>query len=487
MISLFRPSPKQTRRLALPAHAPASPKPAGRPVWPGPLTGTLLAVVLAGCDGSTAVESARASAAATQPYCSNAAGLASGEHLITSWRTAPGDALITHPISQLSVRQAFAPHWDGELLRLRLSNRYSSLPLTLQDVHIAREVTPGEPAMQPDSVCRLSFNGASRVTIPPGESVVSDLMHYPVRAFERLGVSFFAPEATLQITRHLNANEVLYMSWPGNYAADPEGTAFTAVPDGYAANFLAIEALEVAAPRAVTTLVAVGDSITDGSSSTTGARAGSAPPMRSTDQRYPNHLQRLIHTAGLPLSVANAGIGGNELLGSGWLPQFGLGLLERLDKDVLAVTAASHVLAMIGTNDFGNPKTAGPPSPEQMIAGYTELIARVQAAGLRIVLGTLPPAEGAVSEGLLGPTPVGLMHGSAQARQGRDAVNAWIRQQRLSDGIVDFAACLEDPARPGYLAPEYNSGDHLHPSPAGYAAMARCVDLELFRLPASPS
>jgi lysophospholipase L1-like esterase len=185
--------------------------------------------------------------------------------------------------------------------------------------------------------------------------------------------------------------------------------------------------------------------------------------------------------------VANAGIGGNELLGNGWLPQFGASLLKRFDHDVLAVTGASHVLVMIGTNDFGNPKAARPPSAADMIAGYTQLIDRAQAAGKKIILGTIPPAEGAVSDGLpvIGDLPVDIdvMHGTPAARGSRDAVNAWIREQRLSDGVVDFDACLEDPDNPGYLATEYNSGDNLHPSPAGYAAMADCVDLDLIRIP----
>jgi lysophospholipase L1-like esterase len=123
-----------------------------------------------------------------------------------------------------------------------------------------------------------------------------------------------------------------------------------------------------------------------------------------------------------------------------------------------------------------------------MIAGYTQVIDRVHAAGLQITLGTIPPADGAVTDGLpiVGDLPFGIdvMHGTAEARRGRDAINAWIRQQKLSDGIVDFARCLEDPERPGYLAQKYNSGDNLHPNPAGYAAMAACVDLELFRTPA---
>ncbi|HEX4895899.1 MAG TPA: GDSL-type esterase/lipase family protein, partial [Solimonas sp.] len=314
---------------------------------------------------------------------------------MTSWRTAPGDALVTHPVSGLTVRQFLAPHWGGEVMRLRLSNRYSSLPLTLDSVHIAREVRPGAAELVPGSECLLRFQGQSRVTIPAGKTVLSDAIVYPVRAFQRVGISFFAPAATAQITRHLSANEILFMSLPGDHAADPGSTFFQAVPDGYASNFLAIEALEVAAPRAVTTLVTVGDSITDGSGATTEAIQGAGSPMTSTDQRYPNHLQRRIQAAGLPLSVANAGIGGNELLSDGWLPQFGLSLLQRFDADVLAVSGVRQVLVMIGTNDLGNPQAGAAPSPEALIAGYEQLIERAHAAGLRIVLGTIPPAEGA--------------------------------------------------------------------------------------------
>lgn len=415
--------------------------------------------------------------------CTTVDVITADRHLITSWKTAPGDALITHPISGLTVRQSFAPHWDGELMRLRLSNRYSQLPVTLENVHIARELTPGGADMVPDSSCLLRFGGESKVTIPAGESVVSDLMVYPVRAFERVGISFYAPELTPQVTRHLNANEVIYMSLPGDYAADPGGAMFFPVPDGYAANFLAIEALEVVAPLRTETLVAVGDSITDGSDSGTGFLDGQSSPLVATDQRYPNHLQQRILDAGLPISVANAGIGGNELLTAGWLPQFGQSLLDRLDVDVLAVAGARQVLLMIGTNDLGNPQAGGAPTADDLIAGLMQVIERVRAADMRIILGTIPPAEGAVTDGLpvIGDLPIGidLMHGTAAAREGRDAVNDWIRQQMFSDGIVDFAACLEDPERPGYLAPEYDSGDNLHPNPAGYAAMADCVDLEL--------
>ncbi len=436
-----------------------------------------ISLILCACGQSPESQNIVASEGDT-PACTPTDATPSGKHWVTSWKTAPGDSLITHPISGLTVRQAFAPHWDGERMRLRLSNRYGNAPVTLENVHIARELTPGSAALVPGSECRLSFAGQSKITIAGGESVVSDAMAYPVRSFERVAISFFAPDFTPQVTRHLLANEALYLSLPGDFAADPSAAAFAEVPDGYVSNFLVIEALEVLAPRQVSTIVAAGDSITDGSGSTTSVPIG-ASPMRATDQRYPNHLQHRLLDVGLPFSVANAGISGNKLL-SGGPPQFGRSLLERLDADVLAVAGASHVLLMIGTNDLGYPQPGSPTSGQDLIDGLAEVIQRVQAAGLKIILGTIPPAEGTVTSGLVGDLPVGVLHGSAAAREGRDAVNAWIREQNLSDGIVDFAQCLEDPEKPGYLAEPYNSGDNLHPSPAGYAAMADCVDLHLF-------
>lgn len=403
---------------------------------------------------------------------------------VNAWQAAPTDALITHPISGLTVRQAIAPHTTGPMIRIRLSNRYSSVPVTFDHVTVAKELSRGKPEMVAGTFGEFTFGGKTAVTIPAGATVISDWLSYSVVAFERVGISFYAPGFIPQLTRHLNANEFLYISTPGNFSAEPSGDSFQQSPDGYTGNFLVMEALEVAVPREFTTLVTVGDSITDGSDSTTGFKDGQPSPMTATDQRYPNHLQRRINQLGLPLSVSNAGIGGNELLKDGWLPQFGKALLTRYDTDVLAQPNVSHVLLMIGTNDFGNPHAGPTATADEMIEGFKSIIERTHRAGVKIVLGTIPPAEGTVWDGLplLGQSPVkpGIMHGTAQARLSRDAVNTWIRQQSLSDGIVDFAACLEDPVKSGYIDERYNSGDNLHPNPAGYAALANCVDLQLF-------
>jgi lysophospholipase L1-like esterase len=59
-------------------------------------------------------------------------------------------------------------------------------------------------------------------------------------------------------------------------------------------------------------------------------------------------------------------------------------------------------------------------------------------------------------------------------------VNQWIRAAGHFDAVIDFDNVLRDPQHPSQLLPAYDSGDHLHPSPAGYKAMGDAVPLALF-------
>ena len=55
----------------------------------------------------------------------------------------------------------------------------------------------------------------------------------------------------------------------------------------------------------------------------------------------------------------------------------------------------------------------------------------------------------------------------------RSAVNDFIRDTDLLDGVIDFDKVVRDPLRPTRLGRGYDSGDHLHPSEEAYRAMAR--------------
>jgi lysophospholipase L1-like esterase len=176
------------------------------------------------------------------------------------------------------------------------------------------------------------------------------------------------------------------------------------------------------------------------------------------------------------LSVLNVGTGGNRLL------HYGLGpdALARFDRDVLAQTGVRYLIVLEGINDLGTATRLAPISAAQherlvrrIIAAYEQIILRAHAHGIEVIGGTITPDEGN-----------GYYHPSAASNADREAINAWIRQPGHFDAVVDFDRVVRDPRHPDRLLPAYDCGDHLHPSPAGYRAMAAAIPLGLFAGPA---
>ena len=162
--------------------------------------------------------------------------------------------------------------------------------------------------------------------------------------------------------------------------------------------------------------------------------------------------------------------GGNRLLTPGWGPA----ALARLDRDALRIDGISHLILLEGINDIGmsgaSPWGNNPVlSPAQLIAAYQQIIARAHARGVKVFIGTLTPNAGSIS------------HSSPDKDAIRAAVNVWIRTAREADGVIDFDAMLRDPAATDRFLAAYDSGDHLHPSEAGYIAMGNGIDLGLFK------
>jgi lysophospholipase L1-like esterase len=75
---------------------------------------------------------------------------------------------------------------------------------------------------------------------------------------------------------------------------------------------------------------------------------------------------------------------------------------------------------------------------------------------------------------------VGANYASQAGEEVRQAVNQWIRTSGAFDAVIDFDKATQDPKNPAMFLPEDDHGDHLHPSDAGYKAMADSIDLKLF-------
>ena len=342
----------------------------------------------------------------------------------------------------------------GSGARITLSNRYSDTPLDVGAVDVAVQASGADT--KPGSTLNVTFGHSGQVTIPAGEEAISDVIPIAVSAGENLLVSLYVPGATGTSTWHSDAFDTTYTAL-GDHTADEGADAFgTTTTSWY---YLA--GLDVVSPTAHGTVVAFGDSITDGYHSSTG-----------TYTRWPDFLARRLGTGPGPqkLSVVDAGIGGNRVLTD--VPNLwqGVSALKRFRHDALGRPGVKDVILFEGINDIGNNAgpDGGPLTARDLIEGYRTLIGEAHAAGVRVIGATLMPDKG---NGYYSPS----------AETIRQSVNQWIRTRGAFDGVIDFDQAMRDPADPAALNPAYDAGDHIHPGDAGMKVMADAIDLRLLR------
>ncbi|CAN7452368.1 SGNH/GDSL hydrolase family protein [Rhizobacter sp. LjRoot28] len=346
-----------------------------------------------------------------------------------------------------TLRQVVRASLGGDGVRVKLSNRFGRTPVTFDAVRIARATAAS--SIDPSTDRAVTHNGLARITLAPGTELWSDTVALPVSAQSLLAVSIQASGAAPFGTQHTLARQTAYVV-PGALAS-----ATTFPYPQFLGSYHWLAGVDVIAQGRPPVLVAFGDSITDG-------YAASADQSR----RYPDVLDDRLKAAGLRMSVVNAGISGNR-----WLNDvIGPSGESRFVRDVLEVSGVTHAVVLLGVNDIGFAQFAPDQavSAESLIDAMRTAIGKARARGVKVILGTLLPYEGARYFSTAGETK-------------RQAVNAWIRTPGHADGLVDFDAAVRDPSRPSALKAAYDSGDHLHPNDAGYAAMAQAVDLTLLR------
>jgi len=386
------------------------------------------------------------------------------ERWIATWTTAligrppypaetgaqPAPPRVTFPNNQ-TLRQIVHLTLGGDRVRVVVSNVFGTAPLRIDAAHVAlrdRQSTIAGLTDQP-----LTFSGRGAVTIPAGATLVSDPAVLKAPDFADLAIDLYVPEDTTAqtLTIHRNAYQTNYVIGPGNHAGE------TAPPDATATTtWYFLERVEVSRSDTPRAFVALGDSITDGTGSTVDGNA-----------RWPDVLAHRL-SAGKPLKVAvlNAGIAGNRLLSES-IPEFGINILARFDRDVVTQPGATDLVVLEGINDIGNARDAASPGADDLIAAHRQLIERAHTHGMKAIGATLTPFEGAA-------------YFTETGERKRAAVNEWIRNGHAYDGVIDFDAATRDPQQPRRFRPEFDRGDHLHPSDAGYQAMANAINLSLF-------
>ena len=368
------------------------------------------------------------------------------------------DALPAATLHDFTLREIVHLSIGGSQLRVRLANDFSAEPLRIAAVHVARSrsLTTGE--IDPATDRALTFAGRDAVAIPAGAEYVSDPVALAMPARSDLAVTLYFAAPPASQTTHPGSHADSYLA-AGNQLSAAVLQSAQPVEHWY---FLAAVDVRTAA-RAARAIVCLGDSITDGHAST----------LNGND-RWPDDLAARLQASAATreVGVLNEGIGGNRVLLDGAGPN----ALARFDRDVLGQSGARYLIVLEGINDLGVLTHAQPmPSADhermvrRLIAAYEQIVLRAHAHGLKVMGATITPDGGA-----------NYYHPGPVADTDRQAINAWIRAPGHFDAVVDFDRAIRDPAQPERMLPVYDSGDHLHPSPAGYKAMAAAIPLAFF-------
>lgn len=390
-------------------------------------------------------------------------GTASAPNWVGSWAASqqipePNNALPAENLHDATLRQIVHLSIGGSTIRVCVSNAFGTDPLHLIAVHVARPLLPSTSRIDPASDRAVTFNNRADVMIPMGAEYTSDPLNYPVAPLSDLAITMQIEAAPGQETGHPGSRATSYLA-AGQPASATELTGAQTIDHWY---FLS--GVDVSAPAEASSIVALGDSITDGHGSTTNGND------RWTDD-LASRLQHLVPTN--KIAVLNEGIGGNRLL----LDGLGPNALARFDRDVLAQNGIRYLIVLEGINDIGMLTHTSVASEAQhedlvrrMIGAYQQIILRAHTHGIKVIGGTIMPFMGSA-----------FYHPDESNESDRQMVNAWIRGAGHFDAVIDFDKIMADPAHPSHLRSDYDSGDHLHPSPVGYRAMADAIPLTLFQ------
>ncbi len=348
----------------------------------------------------------------------------------------------------ITIRYPVHIPFSGKALRLTFDNYCGTEPVTLNKTTVFYG-----GAFHP--VC---FGGSREVTIGAGEKAVSDPLEIRLNEGEVIQVSFYLKDFTLM-------RSVVYTCGPlseGSYANgdETENPKFDILTSRKTHLFYFLSNVSVMTGSENRAIVCYGDSI--------------------TAQDWPDFLALRCFREGYgKTAVIRRATSGSRILRQYeclTYESYGLMGSNRFAHEV-PTDGADAVVIQQGINDIIHPvgedvnvfrPMSDLPTVEQLIEGLKTYIAQARSFGYRVYVGTL--------------LPMGGWRTDAPFRQEmRHAYNTFIRTTDLIDGCIDFDAALRDPRNPDWFWPEYDSGDHLHPSKAGYERMAKEIPAELLK------
>ncbi|HVY31898.1 MAG TPA: SGNH/GDSL hydrolase family protein [Polyangiaceae bacterium] len=395
--------------------------------------------------GANAQAGAGGTTAGTAGNGDGGAGGAASSHWVGTWACAPQLTQMANlppspGLAGNTLRQMVHVSIGGARLRLRLSNQYGTSAVSMSSVHVA--VSKGGGAIDAGTDHALTFAGVPSLNLAAGQSAQSDAFDFNLESLSDLAISIHFTSQSGDVTGHPGSRTTSFLQ---------SGNAVTAasLPSAVKTeHWYFITGLDVMADADSAAIVVLGDSITDGRGSTT-----------DKNNRWPDVLAKRLqaNSATAKLGVLNMGIGGNSVLSGGIGPV----ALDRFDRDVIQQSGARWLIVLEGVNDLGG----GADVTKGLTDAYETFIAKAHTANMRAYGVPILPIGGssyAVGESV------------------RQSVDDWIRTSMSFDAVIDLDAAVRDPDKPNQLLDSYDSGDHLHPSAAGYQKMGESVDLSLF-------
>lgn len=345
-----------------------------------------------------------------------------------------------------SFRMIVHPTIGGDTVRIRLSNLLGTQPVTFDSVQVA--VRAAGPAIIPTTEKAVPFGGSATLTLEPGAEGISDPVAFSYSHGDSLAISFHVVGESGPMTWHAVAFSANYVSAPmtGDTTADPSGASFSQVSAGW----FFISGVDVLAPDSPGTIVAIGDSITDG-----------AYIVPESNTRWPDFLAQRLAAAGIAMGVVNQGINSNTVTPVSANHQ-GPPAVNRFERDVLQRPGVRSVIIFEGTNDLA----AGVKAPE-LYTAIRSLVDRAHAAGLCVVVGTILPRSSSP-----------ILPWDATQESERQALNELLRADTSFEGVADFDKAMASPLDPTQPNPAYFWVDGLHPITPGFMVMADAVPLD---------
>lgn len=367
------------------------------------------------------------------------------QHWAAAWGVGVSSkkAMLCQYAKDMTLRYYLKMFVSGEKIRLHFSNLFG------EDAALLSRVTV-MPRGKKEEMQEVLFAGKNRGEIPAHGELDSDPLSFPVEAGMEIAVSLYFSECTPLSTGVTCSGPHCQGGYAkGDRCGDPELTFGDSVE---MSSYFLLNRLDVYTDEKVKTLIAFGDSI--------------------TSQSWPDWLMdRLSEKGRKDLAVVRSAISGNRVLREYRNLQhidYGPTGVERFEKEI-SIPGADRVIVLEGVNDIIHPDGIHPyrpwahlPTAEELIEGLRTYIRIAHAHGLKIYLCTI--------------TSIGGWRTDAENRQEiRRKVNEWILKGGEADGVIDFAAAVADPENPIALLPEYDSGDHLHPSVEGAKCMAGSI------------